>query len=169
MGAANHMRIGLASSPPCERFRPRYIPRGGNSAASNELALPAYGNHRSAPLIAFIAAAALVGFATNLSMHLLNLRMQTMGVSGIGIGLSVAVQALGIMIAAPLTKHVIAVIGVRYTLGLGALLASSTLCIFNFVSDPIAWNSVRLAFAIGLAVLFTASESLIISRADSSN
>src|SRR5262250_1788891 len=119
MSAANHARIELVSSPPCEAFRPRFgwtKSRDGRTLVeraardlNGRLGQPAI-------IVAFISAAALVGLATNLSMHLLNLRMQHMGVSGFGIGLSVAIQALGIIVAAPATKHVISLFGIRRTL-----------------------------------------------------
>src|SRR6266540_5084449 len=169
MGAANPIRIDLASSPPCEAFRPRFIPPAGNRAPADQTSPLEYERPRSGSIIAFICAAALVGFATNLSMHLLNLRMQYLGVSGFGIGLSVAIQALGIIIAAPLTKHVISFAGVRQTLLIGALLSSVALVTFAFATDLFIWNAMRLMFATGLALLFTASESLVISRADATN
>ena len=169
MGAANPIRIDLASSPPCEAFRPRFIQPAGNRAHADQASPFESERPRSGSIIAFICAAALVGFATNLSMHLLNLRMQHLGVSGFGIGLSVAIQAFGIIIAAPLTKHVISFAGVRQTLLIGALLSSIALITFAFATDLFVWNSMRLMFATGLALLFTASESLVISRADASN
>src|SRR5207245_2842967 len=91
------------------------------------------------------------------------------GFSGSAIGLSVAIQALGIIIAAPLTKHVISFFGVRQTLWMSALLSSSALVAFNVVNDLLIWNSMRFIFATGLALLFTASESLIISHTDATN
>jgi len=172
MAAANHARIELVSSPPCEAFRPRF----GRSKSRGDRAIA----DRSAPdlngrlgqpaiIVAFISAAALVGLATNLSMQLLNLRMQDMGVSGFGIGLSVAIQALGIIVAAPATKHVISLFGIRRTLLIGAMLSSATLIMFGLVVDLFIWNCMRLVFATGLGLLFTASESLIVSRANATN
>jgi MFS family permease len=171
MSAANPARIELVSSPPCEAFRPRFAAKttAVDRPGAPEFASRADRRQRSATIIAFIAAAALVGFATNLSMHLLNLRMQHLGMSEFAIGLSVAIQALGIVIAAPLTKHVISFCGVRQTLLIGALLCSMALVAFGAISEIPVWNFMRFIFAVGLALLFTASESLVISRADASN
>jgi predicted MFS family arabinose efflux permease len=168
MSAANQARIELASSPPCEAFRPRFIAAGGPHIGARPSASDKAGS-RSAPIVAFILAAALVGFATNLSMHLLNLRMQHLGISGFWIGVSVAVQALGIIVAAPLTKHIISVCGIRQTILIAALLSSTALLAFNFLTNLFLWGLMRFLFATGLALLFTASESLIISRANAAN
>lgn len=170
MSAASHPRIELAASPPCEAFRPRFTaprpaPRrvGPSSPAVEER------SDGAAAIVAFIVSAAFIGFATNLSMHLLNLRMQSLGVPSSGIGISVAIQALGIVFAAPLTKHAIARYGVRQTLVLGSLLCTATLAAFSVITDMFVWNALRFVFAGGLALLFTTSESLIIARADGSN
>jgi MFS family permease len=119
--------------------------------------------------VVFIATAVLVAFATNLSMHLLNLRMQSFGISEFYIGLSVASQALGIVLIAPFAKHFISALGIRQTFILGAFIASSALIAFNFVSLPFALAVLRLVFATGLALLFVVSESLVITRTDADN
>src|SRR6266446_1795280 len=142
MGAANPIRIELAASPPCEAFRPRFVIEPGNRAFADQTSSVKDGRGNSAaPIIAFILAAALVGFATNLSMHLLNLRMQYLGFSGLAIGLSVAIQALGIIVVAPLTKYVISSCGVRQTLMIGALLSSAALITFDLATNLFVWNS----------------------------
>src|SRR5262245_44065150 len=170
MSAANPIRIELTASPPCEAFRPRYVSKTGAAGElrADPAAVPEQ-RRRTASIVGFILAAALVGFATNLSMHLLNLRMQHFGSSGFEIGFSVAIQAFGIMIAAPMTKHVIAYYGIRRTLLIGSVICSVSLLVFGFITDILIWNTMRFTFAVGLALLFTASESLIISRADSTN
>jgi MFS family permease len=169
MTAANHVRIELASSPPCEAFRPRFAASPARPLAAPQTAARTQSRSHKASIVAFILAAALVGFATNLSMHLLNLRMQALGFSGLAIGFSVAIQALGIILVAPLTKYVISSFGVRQTLLFGALLSSAALIAFDIATDLFIWNAMRFMFAAGLALLFTASESLIISRADATN
>jgi predicted MFS family arabinose efflux permease len=170
MSAASHPRIELAASPPCEAFRPRFAaPRPAPHDAGVPSSPADERSDGAAAIVAFIVAAAFIGFATNLSMHLLNLRMQSLGVTSSGIGVSVAIQALGIVFAAPLTKHAIARYGVRQTLVLGSLLCTATLAAFSVITDLFVWNALRFAFAGGLALLFTTSESLIIARADGSN
>src|SRR6185503_18080219 len=161
MTAANHKRIEVAASPPCAEFRPRDLSKAAIAARQTP-----GGERRSqlTSIVVFILAAVLVAFATNLSMHLLNLRMHSLGISEFSIGLSVAAQALGIVLVAPLAKHVISALGIRQTFLLGAFVASSTLIVFNSVSTPLVLAVLRMAFAIGLALLFVVSESLVITR-----
>ncbi len=165
MNTANHKRIEIAASPPCAEFRPRFnakaAPRAPAAAREIGAGLPS--------VVVFIATAVLVAFATNLSMHLLNLRMQSFGISEFYIGLSVAAQALGIVLVAPFAKHFIAALGIRRTFILGALIASSALVAFNFVALPFVLSVLRLIFAVGLALLFVVSESLVITRTDADN
>jgi predicted MFS family arabinose efflux permease len=170
MSAASHPRIELAASPPCEAFRPRFTaPRPAPRRVDVPSPAAEERSDGAAAIVAFIVSAAFIGFATNLSMHLLNLRMQSLGVPSSGIGISVAIQALGIVFAAPLTKHAIARYGVRQTLVLGSLLCTATLAAFSVITDMFVWNALRFVFAGGLALLFTTSESLIIARADGGN
>src|SRR5215831_14010683 len=130
MGTANHLRVELAASPPCEAYRPLVT-----GSFDGRVFLLNARSSRTVAIAAFILAASLVGFATNLSMQLLNLRMQALGISGFGIGLSVAAQALGILVTAPLTKHIIAYRGIRETILGAALVASTVLLSFTFVTD----------------------------------
>jgi len=121
------------------------------------------------PVVVFILAAALVAFATNLSMHLLNLRMQRLGISEFHIGLSVAAQALGIVLVAPLAKYVISALGIRRTFIVGAFIASSALVVFSQLSEAWLLSGLRMIFATGVALLFVVSESLVVTRADAAN
>src|SRR5260370_5191013 len=165
MAVANHIRLGLAASRPWGSSRSRVA----DPALGGDIPFWTQADARLIPITGFIAAAAVVGFATNLSMHLLNLRMQAMGLSGFEIGTSVAIQALGITVAAPVTKPVIGFCGVRAAILAGALLSSMALIAFISLSELAIWNAVRFVFGAGLALLFTASESLIISRAEAGN
>jgi len=162
MKTSNRKRIEVAALPHCAEFRPRYL--GGSRA---EAAVAAFS--RIPPVLVFTITAALVAFATNLSMHLLNLRMQNLGATGTAIGLSVAAQALGIMLIAPFAKRVISKLGVRATFMLGVSVTSGTLLLFAFVNAVMALTLLRLVFATGLALLFTLSESLVIAATDGSN
>src|SRR5436853_4986794 len=125
MTAANHKRIEVAASPPCAEFRPRDL----SKAASAARQAPDARRNQITSIVVFILTAVLVAFATNLSMHLLNLRMQSLGISEFYIGLSVAAQALGIVLVAPVAKHFISALGIRQTFVLGAFVASSVLIV----------------------------------------
>ena len=80
-----------------------------------------------------------------------------------------AAQALGIVLVAPMAKYFISALGIRQTFVLGAFVASSVLIVFNFLSDPLLLSALRLFFAVGLALLFVVSESLVITRTDATN
>src|SRR5260370_33372544 len=101
MAVANHIRLGLAASPPCEAYRPRVA----DPALGAGIPFLTQGDARLIPITGFIAAAAAVGFATNLSMHLRNLRMQPMGLPGFEIGARGALPALVIPDARPGTDQ----------------------------------------------------------------
>jgi MFS family permease len=167
MSSANHKRIEIAASPPCAEFRPRF-----NAKSVSPSQPESRGGDRGGTLtsiVVFISTAVLVAFATNLSMHLVNLRMQSLGISEFYIGVSVATQALGIVLVAPFAKYFISALGIRRTFILGALISSSTLIAFNFAALPFTLAVLRLIFATGLALLFVVSESLVITRTSADN
>jgi len=167
MNVANHKRIEAAASPAGAAFRPRYNSKAAE--ATRQAARSDDPPSQSTSIVILILTAVLVAFATNLSMHLLNLRMKDQHISEFGIGLSVAVQALGIILVAPLAKHAISALGIRGAFALGALITSGSLVAFNFPSTLLALAALRLVFATGLALLFTISESLVITRTDAGN
>ena len=117
----------------------------------------------SALMLAFIATGGLVSLATNFSMHLLNLRMQYLGASEVEIGFNAASQALGIVLAAPFATRAVAKLGLRRCFAFGVLFTSGILIGCNFISNFALLAFARLLFALGLAVLFTLSEALVIT------
>lgn len=167
MSSANRKRIEIAASPPCAEFRPRVNAKARDSSRPESREGDRGGGLTS--IVVFILTAVLVAFATNLSMHLVNLRMQSLGISEFYIGVSVATQALGIVLVAPFAKHVISALGIRRTFILGALISSTTLIAFNLAVLPFALAILRLVFATGLALLFVVSESLVITRTSADN
>lgn len=112
-----------------------------------------------------IAAAVLVGLATSMSMQLLNLRLQSLGASGSLIGLSAAIQAAGIIAAAPLTRRLLAFAGVRAVVITGGASAGLIFTLFGFVEELWLWSILRFLFAFGIAFLFTVSEYVVVSCA----
>jgi len=167
MSSANHKRIEIAASPPCAEFRPRFNAKAVSPSQPESRGGDPGG--RLTSIVVFILTAVLVAFATNLSMHLVNLRMQSLGISEFYIGVSVATQALGIVLVAPFAKNFISALGIRRTFILGALISSSTLIAFNFAALPFTLAVLRLVFATGLALLFVVSESLVITRTSAEN
>src|SRR5262245_13200659 len=60
-----------------------------------------------------VVSAALIGLVTNFAMHLVNLRMQNLGISGSLISLSVAIQAAAICLSALAARQVVGKWGLR--------------------------------------------------------
>src|SRR5205814_576017 len=87
MTAANHKRIEVAASPPCAEFRPRYFSK--TAPQTRQLSSAENRGSQITSIVVFILTALLVAFATNLSMHLLNLRMHSLGISEFYIGFSI--------------------------------------------------------------------------------
>jgi len=108
-----------------------------------------------------VAIAAFIGLIASFAMHLVNLRMQNLGISGSLISLSVAVQAFAICATALVAKHVIARFGFRCTLPLSSVLCGVSLIAIFFNADVHTINVLRILFAVGLTFLLIASEYLV--------
>src|SRR5713226_4339837 len=93
----------------------RYVPRSPDVQSASQIADGAPGARRVpvGSVTQAVAAAALIGLIANFSMHLINLRMQNLGIAGSLISLSVAVQAFAIFVSALAAKTVIAKTGLR--------------------------------------------------------
>lgn len=120
-------------------------------------------------LFLLIGASALIAFATNFSMHLLNLRMFSNGASQVTIGASAAIQALGIMAAAPVLRTLTARLGVQRTFIGATVLTCGTLLTCHFVTHFTAIAVARALFAVGLGLLFTLSETLVVGHTTPQN
>jgi MFS family permease len=108
-----------------------------------------------------IAIAAFIGMLASFSMHLVNLRMQNIGISGSVISLSVAIQALAICISAFAAKSIFERTGLRSMLAAGAILSSGSLAAIYFSQDAFVISALRVAFAAGLTPLVIASEYIV--------
>lgn len=142
---------------------------GRIAATSAEAHAPCITVQRSALMLAFIGTGALVALATNFSMHLLNLRMQYLGATEAEIGASAASQALGIVLTAPFASRAVGYIGIRRCFSLGVVLTGGILLGCNFIAGFVLLAFARMLFALGLALLFTLSESLVINCTTSEN
>src|ERR1041385_2188303 len=54
-----------------------------------------------------VVAAAFIGLIATFAMHLINLRMQSLGIAGSLIGMSVAIQAFAICVSALVAKQIV--------------------------------------------------------------
>lgn len=113
---------------------------------------------------AALFAAATVGFGTNLAIQLVNLGLQARGAGPGLIGLSTMMQALGIVLAALLAPRAMRFLGLRWTMISGAALAAVTMMSFAHVTGFFALTAMRIVYAIGLALVFSCAEYVVLSR-----
>src|SRR6185295_11157361 len=116
-----------------------------------------------------IAIAAFTGLIANFAMHLVNLRMQNLGIGGSLISLSVAIQAFAICATALVAQHVVARAGLKSTLPLSSVLCSLALIAIFFSTDFHAITVWRVVFAVGLTCPLITSEYLVTIRSNDTN
>jgi MFS family permease len=115
-----------------------------------------------------VITAALIGLIASFSLHLVNLRMQNLGIAGSLISLSVAIQALAICISALLAKRVIANRGLQYTLPASAVVSALALLAVFLTTDIVVINLLRILYAAGVSFLLITSEYLVTARSNHS-
>ena len=93
-----------------------------------------------------VITAALIGLIASFSLHLVNLRMQNLGIAGSLISLSVAIQALAICISALVAKRIIANRGLRHTLPASAIISALALVGVFFSTDLVVLNILRVLY-----------------------
>lgn len=113
---------------------------------------------RNLGIAAAILIIALVGVGLSLSVPLLSLEMERMGVSGTMIGLNTAVAGVASIIAVPFVPRIAARIGMGRMLALAILTVIVTLLLFKASYNYWAWFPIRFAFSVALGVLFVLSE-----------
>ncbi|KAA2243958.1 MFS transporter [Salinarimonas soli] len=118
----------------------------------------ATGRERSAAIAAAIACITLVGIGLSLSVPLLSLEMERMGVSKVWIGANTAVAGLASIVVVPFVPRLAARVGVLPMLVAAVLTLTLVLPLFKvFPSFPL-WFPLRFVFAASLGVLFVLSE-----------
>ncbi len=113
---------------------------------------------RNLGIAAAILIAALVGVGLSLTIPLLSLEMERMGVSGAWIGLNTAIAGIASIIALPFVPKVAARIGIGRTLALSIATVVVTMLMFKLVFNFWAWFPIRFVFSIALGALFVLSE-----------
>ncbi len=108
---------------------------------------------------------ALVGVGLSLTLPLLSIEMERMGVSSTGIGLNTAVAGVASIMAVPFVPRLAARIGVGRVLAGAILLTIATLLLFKATWSYWAWFPIRLAFSMALGALFVLSEYWITALA----
>jgi MFS family permease len=116
-------------------------------------------------IAAAILLVALVGVGLSLTVPLLSLEMERMGVSSTLIGLNTAVAGLASMLVVPFVPRLAARLGVGRVLALAIALVVLSLLAFRLLFDFRAWFAVRFVFSAALGALFVLSEYWIASLA----
>jgi MFS family permease len=114
---------------------------------------------------AAILLVALVGVGLSLSVPLLSLEMESMGISGHGIGLNTAIAGLSAIITVPFVPGLAARFGVGRVIGVSIAVTALAFLAFKAVFDYRAWFAIRFVFSAGLGTLFVLSEYWIAAKA----
>jgi MFS family permease len=113
---------------------------------------------RIAAIAAAIGCVSAVGFALSLSIPLLSLEMERMGVSGTLIGLNTAVAGIASICAIPFVPRLAARVGVVPLLWVCVIVAAATLIAFKALFSFAWWFPLRFVFSAALGPLFVLSE-----------
>ncbi|MGL4439114.1 MAG: MFS transporter [Bosea sp. (in: a-proteobacteria)] len=113
---------------------------------------------RNLGIAAAILIIALVGVGLSLTIPLLSLEMERMGVSGTMIGINTAIAGIASIIAVPFVPRLAARIGMGRMLALSILTVIVTLILFKASYNYWVWFPIRFAFSMALGALFVLSE-----------
>jgi MFS family permease len=109
-------------------------------------------------LAAAIGSVAAVGVALSLSIPLLSLEMERMGVSNTGIGINTAIAGLASVIVIPFVPQLAARTGVLPLLWGSVIVGALSLLAFKALWSFAWWFPLRFVFSATLGVLFVLSE-----------
>lgn len=120
---------------------------------------------RNIGIAAAILIVALVGVGLSLTIPLLSIEMERMGVSSTGIGLNTAIAGIASIIAIPYVPRIAARVGIGRMLALAIATIVLSLVAFKAAFDYWAWFPIRFAFSLALGTLFVLSEYWIATLA----
>jgi MFS family permease len=109
-------------------------------------------------IAAAIALIALVGVGLSLTIPLLSIEMERMGVSSTAIGLNTAVAGLASIAAVPFVPRLAARFGVGRMVVAAITVTILSLLLFKVTHNYWAWFPVRFGFSAALGTLFVLSE-----------
>jgi MFS family permease len=130
----------------------------GPSGSGSDPSPPGFDRTRIAAITAAIACVTAVGIGLSLSVPLLSLEMERMGVSGTMIGLNTAVSGLAGICVVPFVPRLAARLGVLTLLWLSIAVAITSFLGFKLLFAVAWWFPLRFLFAAALGVLFVLSE-----------
>jgi MFS family permease len=118
----------------------------------------AFDRSRIAAITAAISCVTAVGVALSLSIPLLSLELERMGVSGTLIGLNTAVAGIASICTIPFVPRLAARVGVLPLLWICVVVAAATLLAFKVLYSFAWWFPLRFLFSAALGPLFVLSE-----------
>lgn len=118
-----------------------------------------------AGIAAAIILVALVGLGLSLTLPLLSLEMERMGVSGTLIGVNTAIAGLASITIVPFVPRLAARFGVGRLLAIAVVVSALAFLSFRVVYWFPAWFPLRFVFSAALGTLFVLSEFWIASAA----
>ncbi len=120
---------------------------------------------RNIGIAAAILIIALVGVGLSLTIPLLSLELERMGISNTMIGVNTSIAGIASIIAVPFVPRLAARIGVGRMIALSILTVIVSLVLFKAVFNFWAWFPIRFLFSIALGALFVLSEYWITALA----
>jgi MFS family permease len=120
---------------------------------------------RHTGIAAAILVIAFVGVALSLTIPLLSLEMERMGISGTWIGLNTAIAGLASILVLPFVPRLAALVGVGRMLASAIVVVIATLLLFRWTYSFWLWFPIRFVFSIAVGVLFVLSEFWIATLA----
>jgi MFS family permease len=116
-------------------------------------------------IAAAILLVAMVGVGLSLSIPLLSIEMERMGVSGRAIGINTAMAGLASLICVPFVPRLAARFGIGRLIAVSIITAALSFLAFRAFLDFNAWFAIRFVFSAALGALFVLSEYWIASAA----
>lgn len=129
-----------------------------NASPTEAATRETFDRSRIAAIAAAIGCVTAVGIGLSLSIPLLSLEMERMGVSGTLIGLNTAVAGIASICAIPFVPRLAARIGVLPLLWICVVVAATTLLAFKALFSFAWWFPLRFVFSAALGPLFVLSE-----------
>ncbi len=115
-------------------------------------------SQRDRGIAAAILIIALVGVGLSLTVPLLSLEMERMGISSTWIGINTAVAGVASIIAVPFVPRIAARLGMGRMIAMCIVTVIASLLAFKAIPDFLAWFAIRFVFSAALGALFVLSE-----------
>ena len=115
-------------------------------------------SQRNLGIAAAILIIALVGVGLSLTIPLLSLEMERMGISSTWIGINTSVAGVASIITVPFVPRIAARLGMGRMIAMCIIIVIASLLAFKIIPDFRAWFLIRFIFSAALGALFVLSE-----------